>query len=533
MKTTLAAIGLSLPPILLVFKEPDFGTALIYAAAVGAILLLACVPWSHLAALAATVGIVLTGVVWLLPAAGIDVLQPYQVDRLIGFLDPDVDPSGTTCNVNQSITAVGSGGLDGRGVSGATQMNLNYLPEHKTDFVFALAEQRGFLFRRFRPAPSLRAHRLAWIKVIALARNLFSAMVAGAIVAMFLFQVFVNVGMTIGIAPITGIPLPFVSFGGSLAHHNDVHGRPARGDPRARPSRRTVVAHRLAPPPPRPARRLQPPQGDPTAGRDFRPLVLAGAAEPAARIEAAFVEGGDEQGVRNLAGRTLTAYDVQGAEVLVYVIEGDAMTPEDERTLRLADRHDVEIVGVLSTAAAEPPEIAHVLATDLIVVRPGQEIRSRRSLSVSPTAWGQPHPRVGHAKQRFKRAVCQQIVSKFARQNGILGAAIFIPGADFPVLTLNQIRMQLRLAAAHGEEIDASAVELLGVAGRQASSSRARTPGADGLSRPRLGDHGRGRLRRHARARGGGPQVLRERRPEAGERGGRLLPCIPVLAFRQ
>ena len=214
-KTTLAAIGLSLPPILLVFKEPDFGTALIYAAAVGAILLLACVPWSHLAALAATVGIVLTGVVWLLPAAGIDVLQPYQVDRLIGFLDPDVDPSGTTYNVNQSITAVGSGGLDGRGVSGATQTNLNYLPEHKTDFVFsALAEQRGFVGAS---VLLLLYALIAWrgIKVIALARNLFSAMVAGAIVAMFLFQVFVNVGMTIGIAPITGIPLPFVSFGGS------------------------------------------------------------------------------------------------------------------------------------------------------------------------------------------------------------------------------------------------------------------------------------------------------------------------------
>jgi rod shape determining protein RodA len=214
-KTTLAAIGLSLPPMLLVFKEPDFGTALIYAAAVGAILLLACVPWSHLAALAATVGIVLTGVVWLLPAAGIDVLQPYQVDRLIGFLDPDVDPSGTTYNVNQSITAVGSGGLDGRGVSGATQTNLNYLPEHKTDFVFsALAEQRGFLGAS---VLLLLYALIAWrgIKVIALARNLFSAMVAGSIVAMFLFQVFVNVGMTIGIAPITGIPLPFVSFGGS------------------------------------------------------------------------------------------------------------------------------------------------------------------------------------------------------------------------------------------------------------------------------------------------------------------------------
>jgi rod shape determining protein RodA len=214
-KTTLAAIGLSLAPILLVFKEPDFGTALIYAAAVGAILLLACVPWSHLAVLAATAGLVTAGLVWLLPAAGVDVLQPYQVDRLTGFLDPDVDPSGTTYNVNQSITAVGSGGLDGRGVSGATQTNMNYLPEHKTDFVFsALAEQRGFLGAS---VLLLLYALIAWrgIKVIAVARDLFSATVAGAVVAMFLFQVFVNVGMTIGIAPITGIPLPFVSFGGS------------------------------------------------------------------------------------------------------------------------------------------------------------------------------------------------------------------------------------------------------------------------------------------------------------------------------
>ena len=214
-RTSLAAVGLTLPPILLVFKEPDFGTALIYAAAVGAILLLACVPWSHLAVIAATAGLVVTGIVWLLPAAGVDVLQPYQVDRLIGFLDPDVDPSGTTYNVNQSITAVGSGGLDGRGVSGATQTNMNYLPEHKTDFVFsALAEQRGFLGASIL---LLLYALIAWrgIKVIAIARDLFSATVAGAIVAMFLFQVFVNVGMTIGIAPITGIPLPFVSFGGS------------------------------------------------------------------------------------------------------------------------------------------------------------------------------------------------------------------------------------------------------------------------------------------------------------------------------
>jgi rod shape determining protein RodA len=214
-KTSLSMAALGLPPMLLVFKEPDFGTALIYAGAIAAILFLACVPWTHLAALAAATAVVLTSLVWLLPAAGVEVLQPYQVDRLTGFLHPDVDPSGTTYNVNQSITAVGSGGLDGRGVGGATQTNMNYLPEHKTDFIFsALAEQRGFLGASM----LLVLYALiAWrgIKVIAVARDLFSATVAGAIVTTFLFQVFINVGMTIGIAPITGIPLPFVSFGGS------------------------------------------------------------------------------------------------------------------------------------------------------------------------------------------------------------------------------------------------------------------------------------------------------------------------------
>lgn len=214
-KTTFAAVGLALPPMLLVFREPDFGTAMIYAVAVAAMLFLACVPWSHLAALGAGTALLVVSLVWLLPSAGVEVLQPYQVDRLVGFLDPDVDPSGSTYNVNQSITAVGSGGLDGRGVGGATQTNMNYLPEHRTDFIFsALAEQRGFLGA----AILLLLYALiAWrgIKIVALAPDLFSAAVAGGIVATFLFQVFVNVGMTIGIAPITGIPLPFVSFGGS------------------------------------------------------------------------------------------------------------------------------------------------------------------------------------------------------------------------------------------------------------------------------------------------------------------------------
>jgi rod shape determining protein RodA len=214
-RTTLAAVGLSLPPTLLVFQEPDFGTALIYCGAVAAVLFFAGTPWLHLGVLAAAAALVGAAVLWFLPAAGMEVLEPYQRDRLIGFVNPDVDPSGSTYNVNQSITAVGSGGVSGRGVEGASQTNLNYLPEHSTDFIFSsLAEQRGFLGASIL---LLLYALIAWrgIKIVALAPSLFTAALAGAIVFAFLFQIFINVGMTIGIAPITGIPLPFVSFGGS------------------------------------------------------------------------------------------------------------------------------------------------------------------------------------------------------------------------------------------------------------------------------------------------------------------------------
>ena len=214
-RTTLTAVGLGALPAFLVFQQPDFGTAMTYTAILAASLFIAGVPFAHLGALAAMGVGGAAAVLWLLPAAGVTVLRPYQVERLTGFLNPDLDPSGVTYNVTQSITAVGSGGLEGRGVAGATQTNMNYLPEHTTDFIFsALAEQRGFLGA----ALLLLLYALVvWrgVKTIALAPSLFTATVAAAVVFAFVFQIFVNVGMTIGIAPITGIPLPFMSYGGS------------------------------------------------------------------------------------------------------------------------------------------------------------------------------------------------------------------------------------------------------------------------------------------------------------------------------
>jgi rod shape determining protein RodA len=200
---------------MLVFEQPDIGSSLVYAAALGGVLFVGGTRWLHLGALVAVAGAFVVFVLWLGPALGADLLDDYQRERLTAFADPSDDPGGAAWNVNQSILAVGSGGLDGRGVSGATQTNLDYLPEHETDFVFAaIAEQRGF----FGGAILLGLFLLViWraLKVITVARDAFSAIVAGGIAVALLFQIAINVGMTVGMAPVTGIPLPFVSAGGS------------------------------------------------------------------------------------------------------------------------------------------------------------------------------------------------------------------------------------------------------------------------------------------------------------------------------
>ena len=214
-RTTLVAIGAAAVPMLFVFFQPDIGTALVYGAILLASLFFAGTRWRDLAVIAAVAAIVGAFVLWAGPAMGVQVLEDYQRDRLTAFTDPSKNPQGAAYNINQSITAVGSGGLDGRGVTGATQTRLDYLPEHETDFVFAaLSEQRGFVGASILLCLYLL---LMWraIRVIAMARDAFAATVAGAIVFGLLFQTFVNIGMTIGIAPITGIPLPFVSVGGS------------------------------------------------------------------------------------------------------------------------------------------------------------------------------------------------------------------------------------------------------------------------------------------------------------------------------
>ncbi len=211
----LQAIGFAAGPILLVFIQPDVGTAMVYAVALAGVLFVAGTRWTHLAALGAGALVLILAVLWFLPAAGVHVLKPYQQARLTHFTSPSSDPSGATFNVAQSINSVGAGRFRGRGVENATQTNFHFLPEHATDFAFAsLAEERGFVGVSILLLLYLL---VVWrgLKIVSVARDAFSAIVAGGIVVGFLFQIFVNVGMSIGIAPVTGIPLPFVSVGGS------------------------------------------------------------------------------------------------------------------------------------------------------------------------------------------------------------------------------------------------------------------------------------------------------------------------------
>ena len=150
-----------------------------------------------------------------LPAAGVEVLKPYQVDRLTSFLHPSENQGDEGYQQQQSKIAIGSGEKTGRGVENATQTSLNFLPEHHTDFIFAVVgETYGFAGAAL--VLSLYA-LLIWrgLHILTIAKNLYGALLAGGITVMLLFQLFVNIGMNVGIMPITGVTAPLLSFGGS------------------------------------------------------------------------------------------------------------------------------------------------------------------------------------------------------------------------------------------------------------------------------------------------------------------------------
>jgi len=212
--TTSRAVLMAVLPAMLVIAQPDLGSGLVYLAIVTACLFVAGTKWTHFAALGGLAAGAIVLVLVAAPAVGVEVLKPYQMDRLTAFLDPTENPREEGYQVNQSLTAIGSGGKTGRGDL-ATQTKLDFLPEHHTDFVFSVVgEEFGFAGAAI--VLSLFA-LLIWraLRILTMAKNLYGTILAGGITAMFMFQLFVNVGMTIGIMPITGITLPLISYGGS------------------------------------------------------------------------------------------------------------------------------------------------------------------------------------------------------------------------------------------------------------------------------------------------------------------------------
>jgi rod shape determining protein RodA len=213
--TTARIMVLGLVPTMLVIAEPDLGSAMVYVAGTLAVLFVAGAPWKHFAALGALFAAAMALVLVAAPMAGVQVLEPYQVDRLTSFLHPSADPGDEGYQQQQALTALGAGEKTGRGVEGATQTSLNFLPEHHTDFIFAaVGETYGFAGCAL--ILSLYA-LLIWrgLHILTIAKNLYGALLAGGITVMLLFQLFVNIGMNVGIMPITGVTAPLLSFGGS------------------------------------------------------------------------------------------------------------------------------------------------------------------------------------------------------------------------------------------------------------------------------------------------------------------------------
>ncbi len=214
-RTTARIMLLALIPALLVIAQPDLGTGMVFVVVGFTLLFLAGTSWKQLTALVAmlvaAIAIVLAGA----PAIGVHLVQPYQITRITSFLNPSSNPNSPGYQIHQSLIAIGSGQKTGRGAAQATQVALGYVPEDSTDFIFSVVgETYGFVGAAL--VLSLYA-LLIWrsLRILTMAKNLFGTLVAGGILAMLMFQVFVNVGMTVGIMPVTGVPLPLMSYGGS------------------------------------------------------------------------------------------------------------------------------------------------------------------------------------------------------------------------------------------------------------------------------------------------------------------------------
>jgi rod shape determining protein RodA len=212
--TTARVMIAALVPAMFVIAQPDLGSGMVYMVIAFTMLFVAGTAWRHLVGLLALVAVSLSFVLVAAPAAGVHVLKPYQVARLTAFLHPSANPEKEGYQQEESKIAIGSGQKTGRG-SNNSQIAYGFVPESHTDFIFAaVGERYGFLGA----ALVLALYALMiWrtLRILVMAKDLFGSLIAAGIAAMLMFQVFVNVGMTIGIMPITGVTLPLMSYGGS------------------------------------------------------------------------------------------------------------------------------------------------------------------------------------------------------------------------------------------------------------------------------------------------------------------------------
>ncbi|MBC7315044.1 MAG: rod shape-determining protein RodA, partial [Chloroflexi bacterium] len=201
------AIVLLVPPLILIYLQPDFGTALILAATWVGMVVLAGVRWQYLLILGMA-GAALAPLIWFR-------LEGYMQARILHFFFPDNDPTGASYNINQALISIGSGGWWGKGLFHGTQSQLQFLRVRHTDFIFSvLAEETGFVGASFLVILfTLLILRL--VRVARIAPDHDGRLIASGVAVMIFTQTFINIGMNANILPVTGLPLPLVSYGGS------------------------------------------------------------------------------------------------------------------------------------------------------------------------------------------------------------------------------------------------------------------------------------------------------------------------------
>ena len=210
----LKALAIAAVPVLLIVAQPDLGTVLIISAAILAMIGASGAPsrW--------VVGLLILAIVGIFTAVQTGAVSQYQIARLQSFVDPSADPQSTGYQLRQSRITIGSGGILGKGLFNGPQTNGRFVPEQQTDFIFTVAgEELGFIGCSI----ILALYLLFFIRAFAICRrssDLFGRLVCIGVIAWFSFQAFENIGMTMGLMPMTGVPLPFLSYGGSSMFAN-------------------------------------------------------------------------------------------------------------------------------------------------------------------------------------------------------------------------------------------------------------------------------------------------------------------------